>query len=238
MALRRPGSPIALAMGSGHDGSQGPSKVSAYVQPSERRLQRGAEHQAQPPFPLSVEGLLRHHLEELRFSFGEEPLADLEGFLICEDGCRAIITAADLTPTARIFLYMHCLGHIALGHVDDRRLSVTHEFRDRWRLPPDQQVRETAADDWALSLLAPPPLPIQGAPHPFRHGTLQELHNLRLPAGYLGACHARLRAALAAQPALVAELRRHAAAHQRPPETRLAPKRRARAYRLVGARSG
>src|SRR5262245_9464612 len=159
-----------------------------------------------------AERLLRRHLEELRFSFGEEPLVDLAGFLIAENGCHAIVVAADLDAPARIFLYLHCLGHLALGHVPEPTLAVTYEFRDRWRLPPDQQARETAADQWALRLLQRLLDPTPQASSPFQRGVLQEVHRLPLPRGFLRACRGRLRAAAAADPALVRELRRQVVA--------------------------
>jgi hypothetical protein len=184
-----------------------------------------------------VERLLRRHLEELRFSFGEEPLTDLEGFCIAEDGCRAIIVAADLAPIARIFLYLHYLGHLALGHVRDERLSVTHEFRDRWRLPPHQKLRESASDAWALDLLnAHTPRSTSSAlhPSPFANGILGELRNLRLAAGYLRACHLRLQATLAMHPHLVPALQQHAATRRLPASARPAPLRR---FRHTGPRA-
>src|SRR2546430_789886 len=121
-----------------------------------------------------AERLLRRHLEELRFSFGEEPLVDLAGFLISENGCHAILVAADLDARARIFLYLHCLGHLALGHVPARQLAVTYEFRDRWRHPPHQQARETAADQWALRLLQQLLDPTPPASSVFQSGILGE----------------------------------------------------------------
>jgi hypothetical protein len=187
----------------------------------------GTECSAQPPFAISIashpfapaspppdsgavhlERLLRRHLEELRFTFGDEPLADLEGFLICEDGNRALITAGDLDPYARIFLYLHCLGHLALGHVDGARLSVTYEFRDRWRLPPHEQAREAAADAWALQLLSAlsSPTTANCSPQAIR----QQLGALHLPPGFLRACLQRLRAALAVDPAVGLLLRHYA----------------------------
>jgi len=149
---------------------------------------------------VHLERLLRRHLEELRFTFGDEPLDDLQGFLICEDGNRALIAAADLGPDARSFLYLHCLGHLALGHVDGTRLSVTYEFRDRWRLPPAEQAREAAADAWAHQLLAYALAPQHG-PAPGPRAIRHQLGALRLPPGYLRACLQRLRAALTADPA-------------------------------------
>jgi hypothetical protein len=149
----------------------------------------------------SLEALLRRHLEELRFTFGDEPLDDLGGFLICEDGNRALITASDLDAPARILLYLHCLGHLALGHVDGDRLSVTYEFRDRWRLAPAEQVREAAADEWALRLLAAAQAPESAASS--RPGAIrQQLGALRLPPGFLRACLQRLHTALRADPRL------------------------------------
>src|SRR5262249_47324280 len=158
------------------------------------------------------ERLLRRHLEELRFSFGQEPLVDLAGFLIAENGCHAIVVAADLDAPARIFLYLHCLGHLALGHVPEPKLSVAYEFRDRWRLPPDQQARETAADQWALRLPQQLLDPTSQASSLSQRGVLQEVHRLRLRRGFLRACRERLRAAAAADPALVRELRRQVVA--------------------------
>jgi hypothetical protein len=149
-------------------------------------------------------------LEELRFTFGDEPLDDLQGFLICENGNRALITAADLDPHARIVLYLHCLGHLALGHVDGEHLSVTYEFRDRWRLPPHEQAREAAADAWALGLLAAAQTPTDSKNESIR-AIRRQIGALRLPPGYLRACLQRLRAALAAAPALVPTLQRIAA---------------------------
>ena len=163
-----------------------------------------------------VEALLKRHLEELHFSFGDEPLVDLEGFLICEDGCRAIIAAEDLDPCRRIFLYLHCLGHLALGHIDERRLSLTYELRDRWRLPPHLQARETAADAWALRLLDQPRESAGRRANPFRQPVLQELRNLRMPPGFSHACLERHRADLAASPSLVQQLRQQAAPRRLP----------------------
>jgi hypothetical protein len=154
---------------------------------------------------VHLERLLRRHLEELRFTFGDEPLDDLRGFLICENGNRALITAADLDPHARISLYLHCLGHLALGHVDGDHLSVSYEFRDRWRLPPGEQVREAAADAWARQLIAGAQRPdgSKASPNAIRH----QLGALRLPPGFLRACLQRLHAALTADPALSSALR-------------------------------
>jgi hypothetical protein len=154
--------------------------------------------------------LLRRHLEELRFTFGDEPLDDLQGFLICEDGNRALITARDLNPTARSFLYLHCLGHLALGHVDGERLSVSYEFRDRWRLPPHEQAREAAADDWTFQLLACACAPTALASPAFR-AIRRQLGALHLTPGFVRACLHRLRIALTADPTLVPTLQRHAA---------------------------
>ena len=135
---------------------------------------------------VQFERFLRRHLEELRFTCGDEPLDDLQGFLICENGDRALITAAELDPHARIILYLHCLGHLALGHVDGEHLTVTYEFRDRWRLPPYEQAREAAADGWALALLA-----AAQAPADSKAGSLRAIRRqigaLRLPPGYLRA---------------------------------------------------
>jgi len=157
----------------------------------------------------NLEALLRRHLEELRFTFGDEPLDDLSGFLICEDGNRALIAASDLDACTRISLYLHCLGHLALGHLDGEHLSVTYEFRDRWRLAPPEQVREAAADVWALRLLvaAQSPAAAMCAPRVLR----QQLGALRLPPGFLRACLQRLRSALDANPSLLAAVQRQIA---------------------------
>jgi hypothetical protein len=168
-----------------------------------------------PAAPVSIEDLerlLRHHLEELHFSFGDEPLVDLAGLLICEGDCRAIITAADLDPAARLFCYLHCLGHLALGHVDPRRLTLTYEFRDRWRLPPHLQARETAADQWALGLLDAAHGASSELTTPSRYPLRPALRNLRIPCGFLRACLTRLRAGLqATSPETVRCLRQQAA---------------------------
>jgi hypothetical protein len=160
------------------------------------------------PGAVHLEHLLRRHLEELRFTFGDEPLDDLQGFLICENGNRALITAADLDPYARIFLYLHCLGHLALGHVDGEHLSVSYEFRDRWRLPPHEQAREAAADAWALTLLAAAQSPnSSSSPRAIRH----QVGALRIPRGFLRACLQRLREAVTADSRLAPALQGHAA---------------------------
>jgi len=138
--------------------------------------------------------LVERHLEELRFSFAREPLVDLAGFWIREGPCRAIVVVADLDPLARVRFYLHCLGHLALGHGDDRPLTLTYEYRDRWRLSPAQQAREAAADAWALALLAAPAAH-SSAPR-FQPTIRRSLRNLGLPRGYARACLARLRAAL------------------------------------------
>jgi hypothetical protein len=138
---------------------------------------------------------LRYHLEELHFSFGEDPLVDVAGLLISEDGCHAIIAATDLDAAARIPLYLHCLGHLALGHLEQPHLTLFYEFRDRWRLPPQLQAREAAADQWARALLTSTIAPLEPSRHRSR-ARLAELRNLRLPHGFLRACHARLSTAL------------------------------------------
>ena len=97
------------------------------------------------------------------------------------------------------------------------RLSLTYEFRDRWRLPPHLQAREAAADEWAIQFVEQRLAPASGGTSPFRPPTLQALRNLRIPRGFLRACLERLRAAVAAaSPDLVQQLQRQAAAHQVP----------------------
>jgi hypothetical protein len=165
--------------------------------------------------PVGIEDferLLRRHLEELHFSFGDEPLVDVAGLLICEHDCRAIITAADLDPAARVFFYLHCLGHLALGHLDQQRLTLTYEFRDRWRLPPHRQAREAAADQWALQLLDAAHAASSEQSFAFRYPLRPALRNLRIPRGFLRACLTRLRAGLqATPPEIVHRLKQHAA---------------------------
>lgn len=122
--------------------------------------QAGAGGALQPPLHVPdaawVERWLRHYLAEWAIDLAEEPLHDLAGAIVVERGHHALIVAADLAPAARVVLYLHALGHLALGHLPADRLAVHHEFRDRGRLPPAQRAREAAADAWARRWLPRP----------------------------------------------------------------------------------
>ena len=189
------------------------------LQPSGRpthhqRTRRGGEGpNSPPPFGVfepaagpraeALARLVERHLEELHFSFDREPLVDVAGFLIAEGPYRAIVAASDLDAPTRLRLSLHCLGHLALGHVDAHQLSLTYEFRDRWRLAPAQQAREAAADAWADALLAALTAPAPVPPR-YQPALRQALRRLGIPRGYARACLARLRAALAPTAAEVA----------------------------------
>jgi hypothetical protein len=200
----------------GNGGYPGMPSAQPSGRPTHRqRTRRGGDGPSSPPpFGVSIPGaagrraealarLVERHLEELHFSFDREPLVDVAGFLIVEGPYRAIVSASDLDAAARLRLALHCLGHLALGHVDASQLSLTYEFRDRWRLPPAQQAREAAADAWADALLAaltaPAPMPPRYQP-----ALRQALRRLGVPRGYARACLARLRTALAPATAEVA----------------------------------
>ena len=179
-----------------------------------QRTRRGGEGPSSPsPFGVlapaagpraeALARLVERHLEELHFSFDREPLVDVAGFLIVEGPYRAIVAASDLDAPARLRLFLHCLGHLALGHVDAQQLSLTYELRDRWRLAPAQQAREAAADAWADALLAALTTPAPVLPR-YQPALRQALRRLGVPRGYARACLARLRAALAPAAAEVA----------------------------------
>src|SRR5579875_947964 len=93
-------------------------------------------------------------LEEQNFSFTLRPLEDLKGFLICENGCRRVVVADDLSARQRIALYFHMIGHIASNHVDREKLSVIYEVRNRRVLPASLHLQEYQADIWVDGLFA------------------------------------------------------------------------------------
>lgn len=101
----------------------------------------------------TIEAVIRRAVEEQNFTFTSRDLSGLEAFLVAENGYRRIVTARDLSPEERVYLYFHLLGHMACRHVDESRYSLQCELRDLRKLTPRQQFAEFAADMSAHDLI-------------------------------------------------------------------------------------
>lgn len=99
------------------------------------------------------EQVIKHHLSELNIQITTMHLDSIVGYMVSEKGYRSIVVSDELDTATKVFLYLHIVGHIALGHVDESSLCVTYEVHARGRLPSADRVKEYQADRWALRLV-------------------------------------------------------------------------------------
>jgi hypothetical protein len=116
-------------------------------------------------------------LRPLRFTIAQEPLDSLQAFLIAENGHRRVVVNAHLPPWARVYYCLHCVGHVAMGHVGDDDLSIRFEVPDRTKLPADRAVEEAEADRW-VRVLVDKRVHRNGRVDPFMARSLRYIHRV------------------------------------------------------------
>ncbi len=101
-----------------------------------------------------TEQLLRLHLGELNFSFAEENLKTLKGFMVFDKEYRQIVSASDLETEERIKLYLTMVSHVVLGHLGyGEPGQVRYQYRNPEGLPNDDRLEEQSAEKWMKTLL-------------------------------------------------------------------------------------
>jgi hypothetical protein len=128
-----------------------------------------------PPVELA-ERIVKALLRRMQVTVAVDRLDGLDAFMIADRGHRRIVVDAGLDPSARVYYYLHALGHVARGHVPPDELHVRFEPRQRAKLPMALLEEERAADEWVRTLVARR-LDTRGTHNPFTAGVLSAVHN-------------------------------------------------------------
>jgi hypothetical protein len=112
-----------------------------------RQVVRTPEPSADPPPDAETRSLRLRISELLCVRFESRSMLPLKAVLVSRKGDRLICLDARNEPAENVFLTLHLLGHIALGHVDENKLVIRLEWANSSLA--DSPTEEAGADRWA-----------------------------------------------------------------------------------------
>lgn len=122
-----------------------------------------------------AEYVICFNLHAAGVKFLKEPLQQLSGIILYRSSTYTIVYAERLNQVDRLRLYLHVLGHIAQGHLDNNDIDVWLEVNsdDKSTLPAKTVCMEEEADAWVKELQIHYISDSSGGARAFKRGTLK-----------------------------------------------------------------